>query len=216
MTLEQVGDLLPPGCELDLWEGRGFVSLVAMDFTSTRVLGIGWPGYRNFPEINLRMYIRRGSDRGVCFIREYVPHRLVATLARLIYNEPYHRAPMTGRTTDGSDEITLRHELILGDARNSLSITGGKPPTRPEAGSLAHFIKEHEWGFGTTRRGQLLRYRVQHPVWDIWPVKSFELNWNWTAAYGTRWSFLQERTPGSVIFVCGSEVCVYPGNKVNS
>ena len=70
------------------------------------------------------MYVRHDGDRGVCFIREYVPGRLVAKLARLIYNEPYHRAAMISRTSDGPNEISLRHELVLAEVRNSLSITG--------------------------------------------------------------------------------------------
>src|SRR3954464_3011883 len=80
---------LPPGLALDLRDGQAFVSLVAFDFLDTRVLGVRWPGYRNFPEINLRFYVRHGADRGVVFIREFVPARLVAFLAKTLYGEPY-------------------------------------------------------------------------------------------------------------------------------
>src|SRR3954447_13320947 len=85
---------LPPGLELDTLNGEAFVSLVAFDFLNTRVLGIPWPGYRNFPEINLRFYVREGERRGVAFVREFVPKRLIAWLARGLYNEPYATAPM--------------------------------------------------------------------------------------------------------------------------
>ena len=44
---------LPPGLALDLKDGSAFVSLVAFEFLDTRVLGVGWPGYRNFGELNL-------------------------------------------------------------------------------------------------------------------------------------------------------------------
>src|SRR5438874_12696918 len=80
---------LPPGLELDRHDGRSFVSLVAFDFHDTRVLGIPWPGYRNFPEVNLRFYVCRGGERGVCFLREFVPLKLVAWLARLTSDESY-------------------------------------------------------------------------------------------------------------------------------
>src|SRR5882672_8618368 len=63
---------LPPGLDLDLRDGQAFVSLVAFDFLDTRVLGVPWPGYRNFPELNLRFYVRHGERRGVVFVREYV------------------------------------------------------------------------------------------------------------------------------------------------
>src|SRR5215468_781631 len=69
---------LPPGLELDRRDGRAFASLVAFDFLDTRVLGVPWPGYRNFPEVNLRFYVRHGEQRGVVFVREFVPLRLVA------------------------------------------------------------------------------------------------------------------------------------------
>src|ERR1700709_1663302 len=76
---------LPPGLELDRRDGRAFVSLVAFDFLNTRVLGIPWPGYRNFAELNLRFYVRRRAgaraQRGVMFIREFVPQRVVAWTA---------------------------------------------------------------------------------------------------------------------------------------
>src|SRR3954469_20731239 len=85
---------LPPGLDLDLRDGQAFVSLVAFDFLDTRVLGVPWPGFRNFPEINLRFYARRGDERGVVFVREWVPQRLVAWLARTLYNEPYAAAAM--------------------------------------------------------------------------------------------------------------------------
>src|SRR4051794_41098406 len=74
---------LAPGLELDTRDGQSFVSLVAFDFLDTRVLGVPWPGYRNFPEINLRFYVRRplpdgGFERGVMFVREFVPQWFVA------------------------------------------------------------------------------------------------------------------------------------------
>lgn len=49
---------LPEGLELDTLAGEAYMSLVAFDFLDTRVLGIPWPFYRNFPEINLRFYVR--------------------------------------------------------------------------------------------------------------------------------------------------------------
>ena len=71
---------LPAGLELDTRDDCAFVSLVAFQFVNTRVLGVPWPGYRNFPELNLRFYVRHGGDRGVIFVREIVSERLVAWL----------------------------------------------------------------------------------------------------------------------------------------
>jgi uncharacterized protein YqjF (DUF2071 family) len=45
---------LPAGIDLDLREGQCWASLVAFQFLDTRVLGVGWPGFRHFPEWKLR------------------------------------------------------------------------------------------------------------------------------------------------------------------
>src|SRR5579885_2376605 len=112
---------LPPGLELDTRDGNGFVSLVAFDFLDTRVLGVGWPGYRNFPELNLRFYVRLGEERGVVFLREFVPGRLVTALARLIYNEPYRATSLQSVVDDRSDKIRVEHRLRWNGEKFTLS-----------------------------------------------------------------------------------------------
>ncbi|HTG49386.1 MAG TPA: DUF2071 domain-containing protein, partial [Gemmatimonadales bacterium] len=77
MPDEALAPHLPPGLALDRWEGHAFVSLVAFDFLDTRVGGIPWPGFTAFPEVNLRFYVREGDRRGVVFIAELVPSRMV-------------------------------------------------------------------------------------------------------------------------------------------
>jgi uncharacterized protein len=201
---------LPPGCVPDLRDGCAFVSLVAFDFLSTRVMGISWPWHRNFPEINLRFYVRHGDRRGVCFVREFVPKRLIATIARLLYNEPYLSARMTSLTRETPDTIEVKHDLTLAGLTNRICVIGNKPALRPDPDSVEHFFKEHSWGFGTGRRGRLISYRVDHPTWDIWPVRSFDIEWNWKDVYGPDWAFIADAKPYSVVLACGSDVRVFP------
>ena len=201
---------LPPGLSLDLRDGHAFVSLVAFDFLDTRVLGVRWPGYRNFPEINLRFYVRRGEQRGVVFVREFVPRRLVAFLARTIYREPYVSAPMSSRVREDDGRIVIEHRLTFKGRENRLNVVATKPATRPATDSVEHFFKEHEWGFGTGRRGQRLSYQVAHPCWDCYQVESFALDWDWRGVYGEDFAFLGSSTPRSVIAAVGSEVSVFP------
>lgn len=54
---QRVTPLVPDGCEVDLFEGRTFVSLVAFQFRDTRVLGVPVPGHIHFEEVNLRLYV---------------------------------------------------------------------------------------------------------------------------------------------------------------
>lgn len=205
---------LPPGLELDRRDGKCFVSLVAFDFLDTRVKGIPWPGFRNFPEINLRYYVRHGERRGVVFVREFVPQRLVAWLARKLYNEPYLAVPMKSLVVDTPDHVTIDHHLEFGGRTNVIQATGAKEAFTPARETIEHFFKEHEWGFGTTHSGKLLCYRVEHPVWAVYRVTSWKIDLDWAAVYGPEWSLLQDATPDSTVIAVGSEVAVYPGVHV--
>src|SRR5437773_7057925 len=133
---------LPAGLELDRRGGAAFVSLVAFDFLDTRVLGVPWPGFRNFPELNLRFYVRHGAERGVMFVREIVPSRLVAWLARGLYNEPYVAAPLRSTVWDEPDRLRIEHRLYWAGRWHSIVATGAKPAFRPEEASTEHFFKE--------------------------------------------------------------------------
>ncbi|MFO0802379.1 MAG: DUF2071 domain-containing protein [Gemmataceae bacterium] len=201
---------LPPGAELDRRDGRCQASLVGFQFLNTRVLGIGWPGYRDFPEWNLRFYVTEGDRRGVSFVREFVPRRLIAWIARWIYNEPYRAARMTMNVTHDSDDVTAEYAVEWGGRRHSLRATGTKPAVRPPADSVEHWFKEHSWGYGVSRRGKLVRYEVNHPEWDVFPVKEFRADVDWAVLYGPEWECMNGVEPTSVVFAAGSEVSVYP------
>ncbi len=92
---------VPAGTELDTWNGRTLVSMVGFSFLHTSVLGVPALFHRDFEEVNLRFYVRRwsaeGWRRGVVFVREIVPRRLIAWLARTLYNERYVAMPMRHR-----------------------------------------------------------------------------------------------------------------------
>jgi uncharacterized protein len=164
---------VPAGTTLEVQEGSAFVSLVAFDFLDTRVRGIKIPFHVDFPEINLRFYLRQGEQRGVAFLKELVPRPAIAWVARGLYNEPYEAARMISSLESSADGFTLRHAfryrrrpyLIQAQAADSLSV--------PDAESIIHFFKEHEWGYGVDRKGRTLCYQVKHPVWEVFDLRSF-------------------------------------------
>jgi uncharacterized protein YqjF (DUF2071 family) len=205
---------LPPGLDLDRREGSAFVSLVAFDFSRTRVLGVAWPGYRRFPEVNLRFYVRRGSERGVVFIRELVPLRLVAWLAHALYNEPYAVLPMTSRVSETDRMIAVEHRLTADGRTCSIEANGDKPGGVPGPPSTTHFFKELRWGFGRTRQGETLQYEVRHDCWQAYPVRDYRVDLDWAALFGPRWAVLQKATPSSVILAAGSGVKLYPYGRI--
>ncbi|MFG0293748.1 MAG: YqjF family protein [Phycisphaerales bacterium JB050] len=209
---------LPPGLELDLFDGRAVCSLVGFRFVDCRVLGVRWPGFVNFPEINLRFYVREraSGQRGVVFVRELVRSRFVALVARRLYNEPYSGAQIRERVeaTDGVLDAEYRFER--GGATGCLSVRADAQPVVPSEDSAEHWFKEHQWGYGTNRKGALLRYEVQHPVWACHRVLESSVQVDWAGIYGEKWAGMNGAEPLSVMLAVGSGVSVRWGETVSA
>ena len=79
---------LPAGTELDYWQGRPYLSVVGFQFVKSAVLGVPLVFHQQFEEVNLRFYVIRpmpdGPRRGVVFIREIAPKRLISVAARCV------------------------------------------------------------------------------------------------------------------------------------
>jgi len=73
--------VVPPALQLDRWQGRAHVSLVALGMDDVRVRGWRVPGLPAHPQVNFRTYVRHGNRPGVWFIRQLVPNRLIAAVA---------------------------------------------------------------------------------------------------------------------------------------
>lgn len=217
--------LLPGGCTLDEIEGRPAVSLVAFDFLGTRVKGVRWPGHVKFPEINLRYYVREAAGqrrRGVSFVRELVPRRLIAWSARWLYNEPYVACPMRSSiqtTTLGQGPLlepglSMHHEFRLARKAHTIRATAAAATFRPAPDSSEHWFKEHQWGFGRTRTGEALVYEVRHPHWDVHAVRTVDLDVDFDSVYGPQWAFLKDTPPIHFAWAVGSDIAVYPHGRM--
>lgn len=207
---ERLAPFLPAGLELDTQNGSAFVSLVAFDFLETRVMGVGWPGYTDFPEVNLRYYVRRGKRRGVCFIREFIPQQLPCLIARALYNEPYRACDLLRLRDRKADFEEFETRLRWGGETHMLSLLVGPEKGVPASDTQAHFFKEHKWGFGVDHSGRTLRYKVLHPYWRVRPVLETKLRFDWGKVYGPHWTFLNSEEPHSSHFAVGSKVAVFP------
>ncbi len=207
---------LPSGLNPDIREGNAFVSLVAFEFQDTRLKGIRIPFHANFPEINLRYYVNHNGQRGVAFIREFVPKFWIAWFARQLYNEPYRKIRMksTNREDRGSGTIEVLHNLKTAGKEFFIEARAMHLPYLPESDSLEHFFKEHEFGFGRSRTGKTLRYQVEHPAWDVYPVTEFRHNIDFEMLYGREWRFLNQSVPANVLLAAGSEVKVFGAEKL--
>ncbi len=202
---------LPHGLEPELIDGAPTVSLVAFEFRNTRVFGVPWPGFVNFPEWNLRFYVKtqeRTPRRGVVFIREFVQSRLIAQMARSIYNEPYSVASFQHATQIAGGKATSRYTIRVGHSDYTLEATASNRLTVPAPGSIANLLKEQIWGFGRRRDGRTLCYEVRHPEWRVYDAAQVRVDVDWARLYGPTWDAMQGVQPFSVMLAEGSPITV--------
>jgi uncharacterized protein YqjF (DUF2071 family) len=203
---------LPPGCEIDRLEGSPRVSVVAFRFRHTRVGGVPIPWHVNFPEINLRFYVRIGGQRAVVFIREFVSRPAIALTAKLFYNEPYRTIRMKdwliAPTMWNGSRLGVRHRFGPG-LRNRLEAWADPVAQQPAPDSSAYWLTHHELGVGRGHRGRVSRYRVEHDVWGLHAIRDLRVEVDFAALYGAQWGYLADAQPSHVTLASGSAVQIY-------
>jgi len=206
--------LLPYKTELDLWEGKCYVSLVGFMFLNTKVKGCKFPGHINFEEVNLRYYIKHHNGdevrRGVGFIKEIVPKPLITSIARTIYKEPYQTLPMK-HSWSQENELNVEYSWKLENNWNSVSVKAEISPFSFKEKSEADFITEHYWGYTRINNAKTNEYEVKHPSWKIYNVLDSMISVDFEASFGTDFEFLNHQQPISVMLAEGSKISV--GNK---
>jgi uncharacterized protein len=206
---------VPAGTVLDSWNGVFYLSVVGFLFEHTRVLGIGIPGHRNFEEVNLRLYVRRSGRRGVVFVKELVPRRAVAAVARWLYNENYQALPMSHRL-EGSPPRYVEYGWRFRGSWNHLRLESTGEAEAARLGSLEEFITEHYWGYTKQKDGGCTEYRVEHPPWRLWQVAHAELAGDAAELFGSEFARVLGRAPKSAFLAEGSEVAVYRGVRLEA
>jgi uncharacterized protein YqjF (DUF2071 family) len=216
---ELLRDHVPKGTEIDIWNGRTFVSLVGFQFLDTRLLGIGIPFHRNFPEVNLRFYVRHHAvddwHRGVVFIKEIVPRSAVSLVARWVYNEQYVTLPMRNSvelpSADNDQRGSIGYSWKWAGTWCQLSATMHGEPSPLAPGSEEEFITEHYWGYSSQRDGSTLEYAVEHPSWRVWKADESRFEGNIGTLYGSEFANVLAGQPSSAFVAEGSEIVVRQG-----
>jgi uncharacterized protein len=204
-----VAPLVPPGTEIDFENSETFLSVVGFLFLDTRLLGLPIPLHRDFEEVNLRFYVRKKSAdtwrRGVVFVRELVPRRATALVARTFYGENYVALPMKHQIDHVDLKLSVEYSWRRGSKWESLKMSATGEAQSIPAGSHAEFITEHYWGYTRVRAG-CSEYRVEHPRWKIWTAETFQMSADVAALYGEQFTETLSQTPRSAFIADGSPI----------
>lgn len=165
---------LPAGLEVDRFDGSAWLGMVpfTMDRVRSRAGGdvhLGVPGAMEFPELNLRTYVRsrRTGLSGVYFFSLDAGSLLAVLGARTLFHLPYHWARMMSEhAADGT--VRYRSSRVVGRQRAAFAAeyrgNGVVMPSVP--GSVEAFLTERYCLF-TETRGRLLVGDIHHLPWPL-------------------------------------------------
>lgn len=208
---------IPTGTELDLWNGKAYVSLVGFMFLDTHIMGLPIPFHRDFEEVNLRFYIKRvmpeGERRGVVFIKEIVPKWTIATVANVVYRENYISLPMKHVIIHDTSEIKAEYQWKYNNKWHRIVAKCKGEPELPPKNSDAEFFTEHYWGYSKKPNGETLEYQVDHPPWRVWECNQCELDIDFASLYGAEFAPFLKR-PHSSFLAEGSHITVRVAQKL--
>ncbi len=177
--------------ELDLHEGRAFVSLVAFSLVQMRPRLGGRLGewllkpIATHEFLNVRTYVRHAGEPGIFFLAEWLNNRAAVLLGPRSFGLPYrfghlayqHAAagdPLCGTATARGGQLIYKGRAHAGEFQPC------------ESGSLTEFLLERYTAF-TQHRKQKRFFRVWHSPWPQSPAEIDVANGTLIACTGTWW-----------------------------
>jgi uncharacterized protein len=203
---------LPAGTQLDFYNDKAYVSLVGFLFRGTKIFRFPIPGLGTFEEVNLRFYVTRKdgniTKRGVVFINETVPYKIVALVANYLYKEHYIAIPTKHSWSINGDYKSIEYNWKIAKRWNSISVTAFLPEILMEKNSIEEFIFEHYFGYTKIDSTNTEEYKINHPRWSINKIIDYRIDCDFDKMYGKDFGILNGAKPDSIMIAKGSDISV--------
>lgn len=216
---EILSKYLPNGVELDLFNGKAYVSLVGFMFKNTTIFNIPIYKFGTFEEINLRFYVYRkvGNEirRGCVFINETVPYKVVAWLANALYKEHYTTIATRHYWNIKDTKKEIKYEWLVDKKWNSIELHAKTESKVMEDHSFEQFIFEHYYGYTKVNATVTEEYKIAHPSWKINEISSATIDCDFQKMYGNDFTVLDKTKPTSIFLAEGSAIAInWKRNKI--
>ena len=171
VPVDEVRAQLPAELGLDLFDTAAWIGVVPFEMRNVQLEGLPpVPTARDFPELNVRTYVRYGDRAGVYFFSLDAASLLAVIGARISTGLPYFHAGMSSRAV--KDDIVYssdRAEERVTPARFRARYrpTGEVFASKP--GSLEHFLTER-YACYVKSSGVLRIIDVEHIPWPLQPA----------------------------------------------
>ncbi len=170
---EELIKSIPPGLELDLFEGQAWIGIIPFWMSNIRPRGLpALPWISRFPELNVRTYVHAGGKPGVWFFSLDAANPVAVRIARRFFHLPYFDAQMHIQPGD-QDQFAYsseRSHLNSASARFR-AIYGPAGPVRPAAaGSLAAWLTDRYCLYAADPTNRIWRTEIDHARWPLQPA----------------------------------------------
>ena len=169
--------LVPDQLAIDTHDGVAWVGITPFRIAGLRAHMLpAIPGLSDFPELNVRTYVRYGDKPGVWFFSLDTPNQVAVLAARVGYHLPYHTADLRIDTREGWHYCTSQRD----DAQLVVRYRATGAAYEPQPASLEHFLTER-YALFAINDGQVMRGDIHHRPWPLQPAVA-ELTRNTMAA----------------------------------
>ena len=160
---------IPSSFQLDLFDGDAWVGVVPFRMTNVTARGVpALPGVSEFPELNVRTYVRAGGKPGVYFFSLDAGSSLAVRAARTLLNLPYYKAAMRVSPNTGGFAYHSRRNVDGSEFAGTYGPAGDV--FTPVEGSLEYFLTERYCLYNLSHRGAPYRMDIHHPRWQLQPA----------------------------------------------
>jgi len=174
MRIAEIDALLPEGLEADIFQGSAWIGVVPFWMDKIQVRGLPQiPGARQFPELNLRTYVRdsRTGTPGVYFFSLDAGSLLAVMAARSFFHLPYYWAQMSVKPRGEREFSFYSRRLLSGKPVRFAARYRGLGPTHKLAqtrpGTIEYFLTERYCLFTHDALGRLQRADIHHIPWPL-------------------------------------------------
>jgi uncharacterized protein len=162
---ELAASLIPPGLELDLVEGKAWLSFVIFHTPVSMLRTL--PGMKVLPsfcELNLRTYVTRNGMPGIHFIHIKANKHLPVLTNKLFSLLPYQYAPIR------CSNMNRRYFMNEGTGRNLVDVDFLPDKKIMNKSYLDKWLTERYVAWQASGKS-LYSYYIHHDAWDLYSVK---------------------------------------------
>ena len=189
MRIAEIEALLPEGLEADVFQGSAWIGVVPFWMDKVQVRGLPpMPGARQFPELNLRTYVRdtRTGTPGVYFLSLDAGSLIAVMAARSFLHLPYYWAQMSIKPRGEREFSFYSRRLLSGKPVHFAARYRGLGPTHKLAqtrpGTIEYFLTERYCLFMHDALRRLLRADIHQIPWPLEEAEA-EISQNDLAAH---------------------------------